>query len=158
MSDQNSGRAGEPLGGTRIKVLSLTYWERFIKFNAVGLSGVAVNEIALAVLAFLGLYYLYADAVAIEISIVSNFVFNDIWTFKDRRHGHIVARFVKFNALMLLGLAVNLAVVFVGTDRFGIHPLLSNLIGIAVAFLLRYFLSVKYTWAHVEDPEGQRRT
>ena len=130
---------------------SLGYWRRFIKFNLVGLTGVFVNEGLLVLLVSLGVYYIYASAVAIEVSIVSNFILNDLWTFHDRRHGHVVVRLLKFNGLMLVGLAVNLAILYVGTDFLSINYAVSNLAGIAVAFLVRYWLSVKYAWIKKEE-------
>jgi dolichol-phosphate mannosyltransferase len=133
------------------RVFTLGYWLSFIKFNVVGLSGVLVNEGILLVLAAQGVYYLYASAAAIEISIASNFFLNDFWTFRDRRHGHIVTRLLKFNGLMLIGLAVNLAILFLGTEYFLINYALSNLVGIAGAFLVRYWLSVKFTWIKKEE-------
>ena len=140
---------------------TFAYWRRFIQFNLVGLSGIPVNEGLLALLVYGGAYYLYASAIAIEVSILSNFLFNDLWTFRDRRHGHAATRLLKFNGLMLIGLAVNLAVLYLGTDFMGINYLLSNLAGIAVAFLVRYWLSVKYAWIKKEEesvvPPGQDR-
>jgi dolichol-phosphate mannosyltransferase len=105
-------------------------------------------------------YYLYASAVAIELSILSNFVLNDFWTFRERRHGHMVTRLIKFNALMIVGLLVNLAILYVGTEYAGINYAFSNLVGIAGAFLVRYYLSVKYAWIKKEEesvlpPDGQ---
>jgi dolichol-phosphate mannosyltransferase len=131
-------------------MFTLDYWRRFIKFNIVGLSGVVINEGLLILLVSYGLYYVYASAVAIEVSIISNFVLNDIWTFRDRRHGHPVTRLLKFNGLMLVGLAVNLGILYFGTDYLGINYAVSNLAGIAVAFVVRYWLSVKYAWIKKE--------
>ena len=133
------------------KVLTLDYWRSFIKFNLVGLSGVLVNEGLLLFLAQEGMYYLYGSAIAIEVSILSNFFLNDYWTFRDRRHGHIAVRLLKFNALMLVGLVVNLAILYAGSAYAGINYALSNLLGIAVAFLVRYWLSVKYAWIAKEE-------
>ena len=133
------------------ELLNLDYWLSFIKFNLVGLSGVAVNEGLLLLFVFLGIYYLYASAVAIEISIDSNFILNDLWTFRDRRHGHAGVRLMKFNGLMLIGLVANLAIVYAGTEYFGIYYALSNLIGIAAAFLLRYWLSIRFAWIKKEE-------
>jgi dolichol-phosphate mannosyltransferase len=135
------------------QVLTFNYWGRFIKFNIVGLIGVFVNEGLLLLLAFEGVYYIYASVVAIEISIISNFVLNDFWTFRDRRHGHIVARLLKFNGLMIIGLAANLAILYAGTAYFGINYAVSNLIGIGAAFLLRYVLSVRYAWIKKEQKQ-----
>ncbi len=128
----------------------------FIKFTVVGLTGVAVNEGLLLALQAVGLYLLFASALAIEVSILSNFLMNDLWTFRDRRSGHVLHRLVKFNILMLVGLVVNLAIVFVGTTGFGVHAAISNLVGIAAAFLLRYALSVRYAWMKVESIETDR--
>jgi len=130
---------------------TFSYWRRFIKFNLVGLSGVAVNEGLLVLLAAEGVYYLYASTIAIEVSIVSNFVFNDFWTFRDRRHGHVVTRFLKFNGLMIIGLVANLAILYGATSHLGINYALSNLVGIGAAFLIRYWLSVNYAWIKKEE-------
>jgi len=140
---------------TRMSKFSLGYWRRFIKFNLVGLTGVLVNEGLLVLLVSGGVYYIYASAVAIEVSIISNFFLNDLWTFRDRRHGHAATRMLKFNGLMLVGLGVNLAILYLGTDFMSINYAVSNLVGIAVAFLVRYWLSVKYAWMKKEEESVQ---
>ncbi|NHV96622.1 MAG: GtrA family protein [Thaumarchaeota archaeon] len=128
------------------KILTLRYWIRFIKFNIVGLTGVFVNEGILMLLTSLGLYYIYSSIVAIEISIISNFMLNDIWTFKDRRSGHILKRLVKFNILMLVGLVINLLILYVLTDLASLHYTISNLFGIGIASIARYLMSIKWAW------------
>jgi len=135
------------------RTLDLEHVRNFIKFNIVGLSGILVNEGILIALTVTGVYYLYSSAVAIEASIISNFILNDSWTFRHRRAGHVGVRFLKFNFLMLLGLVVNLAIVYYATTYYGIHYAISNLVGIGAAFLLRYSLSVKYTWMKVAEIE-----
>jgi dolichol-phosphate mannosyltransferase len=133
---------------------SAAYRHSFAKFAVVGLIGVGVNEGLLILLdKSAGVSLLAAGAIAIEISILSNFVLNDLWTFKDRRTGNAAVRLAKFNALMLAGLVVNLVVLDVGTTYFGIDAAISNLVGIAAAFFLRYALSVKYAWMRVEAIE-----
>jgi len=139
--------------GSKPSFFSLSYFQHFIKFGVVGAIGVVVNEALL--LAFLqsGFGLLYASTAAIEISILSNFLMNDLWTFRDRRSGHFAVRLAKFNLLMLAGLVVNAAVLDAGTIYFGIHPAISNLIGIGAAFFLRYALSVRYAWMRIEVVE-----
>jgi dolichol-phosphate mannosyltransferase len=124
-----------------------------LKFAVVGGVGIVVNEGLLIALQRTGMYYLLAGAIAIEISILSNFALNDFWTFRDRRSGKMVTRLTRFNFLMLAGLAVNLAVLDLGTSYLGLASTVSNLIGIAVAFVLRYALSVKYAWMRTEEIE-----
>jgi dolichol-phosphate mannosyltransferase len=140
------------------RILTLSYFRSFIKFNIVGLTGVFVNEGLLIGLQSIGFYVLTASAIAIEVSILTNFLLNDLWTFRDRRSGHFAVRLAKFNLLMLLGLVVNILIVYAGTTYFGIAAALANLGGIAAAFLLRYELSVKYAWMREEVIEGAKAT
>lgn len=56
----------------------------FIKFALTGLSGVFVNLGSFQFLLNLGVHKLLASPVAIELSIISNFLLNNYWTFRDR--------------------------------------------------------------------------
>jgi putative flippase GtrA len=58
---------------------------RFIKFGAVGATGVVVNLGCLAALRKADVHTNVASAIAIELSILSNFLINHLWTFGDRR-------------------------------------------------------------------------
>jgi dolichol-phosphate mannosyltransferase len=140
----------------KASVFSPGHLHHFVKFAIVGAIGVAVNEGLLYLFQYMGVYFLTAGAVAIEISILSNFVLNDLWTFRDRRSGSAVSRLVKFNVLMLAGLVLNLAVLYTGVDYFGMAAVVANLVGIAAAFFLRYGLSVKYAWMRTESVEEGR--
>lgn len=76
---------------------------RFLKFCAVGASGVLVNLAVLAALTGFGVRSSYASAWAIEISILSNFAINEWWTFRDRSHGTLVGRAARFQLVSLVG-------------------------------------------------------
>jgi dolichol-phosphate mannosyltransferase len=121
-----------------------------IKFGLVGLSGIAVNEGLLALLADgLGVAVKWAGAVAIECSIISNFILNNFWTWRDRRSGHVLARFLRYQLVTLLAGAVNYGVLLVLT-HYGMHHLLANLIGIALATAINFVLNHFWTFARVE--------
>jgi len=123
---------------------------RFLKFCAVGLSGVLVNMGLLWLLTeFAGLFYLLSAAISIETSIISNFILNDYFTFRDRRSPHFrsfLSRLLKFNLVSLAGLGVNMGMLWLLTEVFGIYYLLSNLCGIAVATLWNYLVNTWWTW------------
>jgi len=123
---------------------------RFLKFCAVGASGVLVNEGLLWILKhFAGLHLLLSSAISIETSIISNFILNDYFTFRDRRllgARPFVQRLYKFNAVSLAGLAINMGVLWLFTHVFGVYYLVSNLIGIAMATLWNYFINRSWTW------------
>jgi len=123
---------------------------RFVKFCLVGLSGVLVNVGLLWLLTeFAGLFYLVSAAISIETSIISNFALNDYFTFSDRRLPGVksfLGRLLKFNLVSLAGLAINMGVLGLLTQVFGIYYLLSNLCGIAVAILWNYLVNTWWTW------------
>ncbi len=128
------------------KILTVSYWMRFIKFNIIGLTGVFVNQGLLIFLTSLGLHYLYAGLIAVETSIISNFLLNDLWTFRDRRSGCMLKRLVKFNILMLVGLAINLLILYALTDLASLHYTISNIFGIGIASIARYKMSIRWAW------------
>lgn len=74
-----------------------------IRFGLVGLSGVFVNLGALALLSALGLVSTLASALAIELSILSNFALNDAWTFAEQRSGSKRTRLARFQLVSLIG-------------------------------------------------------
>lgn len=121
---------------------------RFLKFCLVGLSGIFVN---MSLLWFLtevaGLYYLISSAFAIEISILSNFVLNDQWTFLGiKTQNHVLLRVLKFNTVYIAGLAINITILLVLTELIGVYYLISNLFGICSATLFNFFFAKKWVW------------
>lgn len=124
--------------------------ERFAKFCTVGVSGIFVNMGLLWLLTdVVGFYYLFAAICAIEASIVSNFTLNEIWTFRDRRVSGVkstIGRALKFNTACAVGVGINMGILYLFTDMFGVYYLASNLLGIAAAVLWNYGLSNFWTW------------
>ncbi len=123
--------------------------KRFVKFCIVGASGVLVNEGLLWLLTeFAGLFYLVSSAIGIELSIVTNFILNELWTFRDRsrNRGGSFNRGVRFNLVSFGGLAINMAVLFMLVTG-GFHYLYSNLVGIACAVIWNYVVNLKWTWS-----------
>jgi putative flippase GtrA len=86
---------------------------RFAKFCAVGASGVIVNMGCLALFAdALGAQANLAAALSIEISINTNFLINELWTFRDRRgaSGGVPGRWARFHAVSFVGAALQWSV------------------------------------------------
>jgi dolichol-phosphate mannosyltransferase len=123
---------------------------RLLKFIGVGLSGIAVNQAILWLLTeFGGLPYWFSSIFGIEASIISNFILNDRFTFADRRAGKtrsFLYRLFKFNVTCAAGAGIQWGLLVLFTSVFGIHYLVSNLIGILVAFIWNYTLSLVWTW------------
>lgn len=122
---------------------------RFLKFCLVGALGVVVNVGLLWLLTeFLGLFYVLSAAVSIETSILFNFALNDLWTFRDRRQlgSNTLARALKYNLTCALGVGINLGILALLTEVFGVYYIISNLIGIAGATLWNFTISTLWTW------------
>ena len=125
-------------------------WTKVVRFGLVGLSGIFVNMgLLYALTEIAGLYYLVSAAIAIELSIVNNFVWNDVWTFKsagDLRFGRRTRRFWSFQAVSMGGLAINMVVLYLLAGVAGAYYLVANLAGILVAFAWNYAINRHYTW------------
>jgi dolichol-phosphate mannosyltransferase len=123
---------------------------RFIKFCLVGLSGVGVNMGLLWLLTeYAGLVYMISAAIAVETSIITNFLLNNFFTFRGRSEPGtrpFFQRLLKFNMISLAGLGINLGLLSLFTEVFGIYYLVSNIIAIAIVTLWNYLLNTWWTW------------
>lgn len=138
---------------------------RFLRFCTVGFSGVFVNEGTLKFFTeVIGLYYIYSSVLAVEIAIVSNFIFNEFWTFRDRSslQSAMVDRLIrlfKFNIICAIGGVLNVAILWGLTDLAGFYYLISNLVGIGVSTLWNYGINSNITWEvpvkHIEHELGK---
>jgi len=124
---------------------------RFLKFCLVGASGVVVNLGLLWILTEVaGLFYLVSAAFSIEISILSNFALNELWTFRDRVGSTkgILKRAAKFNLICVGGLVINLVILAALTELLGVYYMISALFGIAAATLWNYVISAMWAWRY----------
>ena len=125
-------------------------FKRIFKFCIVGASGMGVNEGLLWLLTErMGLFYMISALLSVESTILSKFTLNELWTFRDlRRRGvmNALKRMLRFNVVRLIGLTVNLTVLFLLTEFFGVYYLVSNLIAIVVATIWNYIASLSLVW------------
>ena len=121
-----------------------------IKFLLVGLSGVVVNQGLLYILTeFAGLKYFFSAIISIEASIITNFVLNECFTFVGQRtkgFTGFLKRLGKFNVTCAAGALIQYGILLLFTEVFNVYYLISNIIGIVVAFSWNYFFSRNWTW------------
>jgi len=124
--------------------------KRFLKFCVVGASGTLVYLGLLALFTEIGgLFYALSAALAYEISILNNFTWNELWTFRDRRAsagGSVLARVLRFNLVSLVGLGIHEAVLTFFTEVTDLFYILSAIIAIFCAVIWNFFANVKWTW------------
>ncbi|MEQ9484003.1 glycosyltransferase [Coleofasciculus sp. F4-SAH-05] len=132
--------------------LSLGPIGRFIRFGVVGFSGVFVD---------MAVFYLLREHVELgltrsailsaEVAILNNFLWNDVWTFGDiSRHQRgwrqRLERFLKFNLVCLAGLILNVLLVNLLFNAFGINEYVSKLIAIAAVTVWNFWINLKLSW------------
>ena len=84
-------------------------WTQLAKFCTVGAVGYAVNLAVYASLLGEGLHYLAAATCSFLVAVTSNYTWNRVWTFRDRRRG-VAAQGVRFLAVSVAALGANLVV------------------------------------------------
>jgi dolichol-phosphate mannosyltransferase len=122
--------------------------KRMLQFCAVGSVGVVVNLGCFTVLYGGGMNKFLASPIAIEISIISNFLMNNAWTFSDgSRSDHIVTRMLKFNLVAFSSLAVSYGLfVFLCIMLPDVLPQWNQVVGIIPATMVNYGLNSSWTF------------
>jgi dolichol-phosphate mannosyltransferase len=106
--------------------------------------------------------YLLATLLSIETAIVSNFIFNNIWTFSDRKlkPAQIPSKFVQFNLTSMGSLLIQLAIAAAGQQFIGIFDLFTlpilnvvvdtgmvfAVVGILVGMFWNFFAYTTFIW------------
>lgn len=123
----------------------------FVRFAIVGASGVLIN-LGLFTLLIMVMNKYIASPIAIEVSIVWNFLFNNYWTFRERKTvDRTRIRGLKFNLVSLIALGLSYGTFVVLSLAFpNTMPQVHQLIGIVPATLVNYFLNSYWTFKHVE--------
>ncbi|RMH69520.1 MAG: GtrA family protein [Gemmatimonadetes bacterium] len=117
--------------------------QRFLKFSIVGASGVGVNMGMFWLLHIpLGLYDLVANPIAIEVSIITNFLLNDCWTWRDRRDTgkySFWGRLVRYNFITsFVAASTDMLVLWSLTRHWGMNPFVAKGIGIGLGMMLNF--------------------
>ncbi|MFC2116346.1 GtrA family protein [Bacteroidota bacterium] len=127
----------------------------FIKFALVGGSGVFVNMGGLFVLTrYLGMRIEFASPIAIEISILCNFLLNNAWTFSHRETNvGFKGRILRYHLVTALAGVVNYLTLLLLANVFGVLDLVANLVGIILGTFINFFLNSLWTWRISPDQE-----
>jgi dolichol-phosphate mannosyltransferase len=117
----------------RLYVFKYGVWTELLQFLVVGAVGTVVNEVALTALLNLGLTVRPALAVAIFVSMCSNFVLNRRFSFAHARKAPWLRQFGTFIAASSVGAFINYLVADLALREVpGLRPQIAALFGIAV--------------------------
>ncbi|MCG2686441.1 glycosyltransferase family 2 protein, partial [Candidatus Parcubacteria bacterium] len=150
------------VGGARIvpeeavnelKVVLALRWERsqrFIKFALVGGLGLLLQTIVFEL--FRGrIGPDNAAAVGGELAIISNFIWNNLWTFRDRAltRRRILPKFLQFNLTSLVAIAIQWLVIHAGVALWGPGLWIERLyfaVSLVLVIIWNYTIYNKLIW------------
>ena|SRR5688572_15635087 len=119
----------------------------FLRFAVVGISGCIVNMGSYLLLSRIyGFQAEAAAALAIEIAILSNFLFSELWRLGSRPAGAgFVGRLVGHHHLALVAAGINY-IVFILLSQGGVWDVGANLTGMILGIFANYSVNSFRTW------------
>ncbi|MEL6160216.1 MAG: glycosyltransferase [Cyanobacteria bacterium J06623_5] len=135
--------------------------KRFTRYGLVGLSGILVDMAVLYVLhGALGIGLTTSKIIAAEAAIISNFLWNDSWTFADmvrqqKDMGSRLKRLLKFNTICFTGLVLDVLLLnlFFNIVFGQSQPYLANIIAISCVAVWNFWLNLKLSWRTAAVPK-----
>jgi putative flippase GtrA len=129
---------------------------RWLKFNVVGAIGIAVQLGMLALLtSALGINYLFATGLAVEATVLHNFLWHAAFTWADRRAPNRLARLVKFNLTTgVFSIGGNLFAMKVLVEIAGMSYLPANLLSVTACSLFNFLIADRAIFL-LNSPERQ---
>ena len=120
---------------------------RFLKFSGVGIIGFALQLGLLALVLRLGVQYLVATALAVELTVLHNFIWHERWTWRDRGVGGSGRRLWRFHAANgLVSLAGNLIFMRLLVGVLGMPAVPANLISVLACALVNFTASDRFVF------------
>ncbi len=121
----------------------------YYKFAVVGITGVLVNLGLMTLLEYLfTIPHIVASAVGIEASLTNNFIWNDVWTFRNRKGGSRLKKYLKYHLSTLVGNASQYLTSQLIYYLLLRESVISQTTGIIVGFIANYLISSKYVWSY----------
>jgi putative flippase GtrA len=130
---------------------SRSHFQRWLSFNAVGVIGALIQLASLTTLLALGLHYLTATALAVQVAVVHNFAWHERRTWSDRTGGGLagtIRRLLRFNLTIgTLSIGQNLLLMRVLAGSLEFDFLAANLASVCACSFVNYFLCEKLVFA-----------
>ena len=103
-----------------------------------------------------GLYYLLGAVIAIEITIVAQYIVNNAWTFADRANqgDAFLGGLLRTNVVRGSAIPLQAALLYVFVTWGGLGYLVANLCAIIPSGVYRYVLDAKWTWPMIPPEEN----
>ena len=127
---------------------------RWLTFNAVGGIGIGVQLCVLVTLTeWLNLHYLISTGLAVEVTVLHNFLWHERWTWRDRvrsRSRGRLDRLARFHLVTgTLAIVGNVGLTGLYATALNMHYVLANLLAIASCSLMSFVASDRWVFRPV---------
>jgi len=127
--------------------------QKFIQVALVGFIGSIIQFIIFNIFR-LKLSPEYANVIAVEAAVISNFTLNNIWTFKDKRIPFkrikkLLIKFIQFNLASMGSIIIQFLVLKIGVGLLGRSFWIENglvAIGILIGLIWNYLMYTRFVW------------
>lgn len=156
--DRSKGKSKFPTNNVRDSLLLCfrLRWrdsKQFLQVCAVGLVG-AVVQFSIFNLLRASMDPALANAVAVEFAVISNFIINNVWTFKEDKIafsqvGKLLSKFIVFNLVSMGSILIQFIVMKVGVGILGRGFLVENglvMVGILIGLVWNFTMYKKVVW------------
>jgi putative flippase GtrA len=126
----------------------ITTLRRWLRFNAVGIAGTAIQIGTLWLIVRAGMPKPLAAALAVEAAVIHNFLWHERWTWADsNKHGSAIKRFARFNVTNgALSIAGNAVIMWVLATQWGWPYLPVNLLAILMCSMFNFAASDRFVF------------
>ncbi len=129
-----------------LELLKWEVWVKFIKFGAVGITGMVVDfGITYLCKEVLKIQKYVANAIGFTTAASTNYILNRIWTFHSTDPA-VFLQYSKFLIISLIGLGINTLVLWILVSKYHKHFYLSKLFAIGVVMLWNFLANYLFTF------------
>ena len=122
---------------------------KFLKFSAVGLSGLAIDFcITFLVKEKLRLNKYFANSLGFVFAASSNYLLNKTWTFQDT-NPYAVTQFSKYILIAIIGLIINNLIVYLLVNKKKVSFYWPKLVAIGIVVLWNFIANYNFTFVSV---------
>ncbi|MCR4827254.1 MAG: GtrA family protein [Bacteroidales bacterium] len=85
------------------------------------------------------MHYLLSATISFILGLITNYLLSVVWVFNNRTLGNRWAEFTVFAIIGVIGLGLNALIMYVCTDKMGIHYMISKIISTVIVFFWNFF-------------------
>jgi|ERR1700722_7144242 len=139
------------VGDRAARILRMPLILQFVKFGVVGVSNTLISfAVYTLLLKAFGVWYVAASGIGFAVGAINGFLWNRAWTFR----GHVGDALtpVRWFAVQSCGLLVNLGLVYLFVDGFGLGKLTGQAATIVIVTVLTFFANRAWTFKGAGEP------